>query len=79
MVLDPKPGEVYRHYKGGLYTVIGIGQHTESGERLVAYRDDDGKIWFRPVSMFSDLVSDPKTIGGLVRRFIRLTDCGRSR
>ena len=28
---------VYKHYKGGYYQVIGIGQHTETKEILVIY------------------------------------------
>jgi hypothetical protein len=28
---------VYKHYKGGLYQVLGIGQHTETEELLVVY------------------------------------------
>lgn len=28
---------LYRHYKGGLYQLIGIGEHTETGERMVCY------------------------------------------
>ena len=28
---------VWRHYKGGLYLVLGVAKHTESGEELVVY------------------------------------------
>jgi hypothetical protein len=28
---------IYRHYKGGLYQVLGIGQHTETDEIVVVY------------------------------------------
>jgi hypothetical protein len=28
---------LYRHYKGGLYQVLGIGEHTETKERCVVY------------------------------------------
>lgn len=60
---SPRPGQVYRHYKGGIYVVMGIGMHTERGERLVVYNGDDGKIWCRPFSMFTGLV----TPGGAYR------------
>lgn len=28
---------LYRHYKGGIYQVIGIGEHTETKQRVVVY------------------------------------------
>ena len=28
---------IYKHYKGGYYQVLGIGEHTETGERMVVY------------------------------------------
>ena len=28
----------YRHYKGGEYTVMGVAQHSETGEALVVYQ-----------------------------------------
>ena len=28
---------VYRHYKGGYYQVLGVGEHTETHERVVVY------------------------------------------
>ena len=31
------PSGVWRHYKGGLYQVIGVGQHTETNEIVVVY------------------------------------------
>jgi hypothetical protein len=48
----------YRHYKGGQYQVLGIGEHTETGERLVVYVALTGanlpgpRIRLRPVMMF---------------------------
>lgn len=42
----------FRHYKGGIYYVIGIGEHTENGKQLVAYHDWEGRVWFRPSEMF---------------------------
>ncbi|GEM_PF-291761 len=51
----------YTHYKkGGRYEYIGEALHTETGERLVAYKKifgEDagkigGKIWVRPYEMF---------------------------
>ncbi len=47
---------IYQHYKGALYRVIGIGQHTETLEDLVFYLDSEFKFWVRPFKMFQDNV-----------------------
>lgn len=51
------PGR-YRHVKGGLYDVIGVATHTETGEPLVCYAsaDDPGALWVRPYAMFTERV-----------------------
>ena len=58
----------YRHYKGGEYTVMGVAQHSETGEALVVYRPEygDRELWVRPLSMFKESVETP---GGVVPRF----------
>ncbi len=28
---------VYRHYKGGFYQVLGVAEHSNTGERMVVY------------------------------------------
>lgn len=52
-----KPGR-YRHYKGGLYDVIGVARHSETGEELVVYRPLYGErgLWVRPLTMFNEQV-----------------------
>ncbi|HSH31085.1 MAG TPA: DUF1653 domain-containing protein [Candidatus Saccharimonadales bacterium] len=57
-----KPG-TYRHYKGNLYRVIGVGHHTETLEQLVFYRalyeDKEfgaNALWARPYAMFIEEV-----------------------
>ena len=58
----------YRHYKGGEYTVMGVAQHSETGEALVVYRPEYGDrgLWVRPLSMFQASVETPD---GVVPRF----------
>jgi hypothetical protein len=53
----PTPG-LYRHYKGNLYTVLGIARHSETGEELVVYRPEYGErqLWVRPRAMFLETV-----------------------
>ena len=50
---------VYRHYNGGLYIVEDIIYHSETTEKMVAYRAlyGDNKCWCRPYEMFMDEVN----------------------
>ena len=50
---------IYRHYKGNLYLVEDIIYHSETNEKMVAYRAlyGDNKLWFRPYDMFFDEVN----------------------
>ncbi|MFT8896200.1 MAG: DUF1653 domain-containing protein [Acetobacter sp.] len=51
-----QPG-LYRHYKGGLYTVLHTARHSETEEWLVVYRSEaHGTLWVRPLSMWTELV-----------------------
>ena len=51
---QPAEGELYRHFKGGLYRIVTIAQHTETSEGLVIYRseEDPSKVWARPLVSF---------------------------
>jgi hypothetical protein len=63
--LTVTPG-VYRHYKGGMYDVIGVARHSETDESLVVYRPQYGEkhLWVRPLAMFTETV----TVDGLPQR-----------
>jgi hypothetical protein len=58
MTTPPAPGR-YRHFKGGLYEVIGVARHSETEEELVVYRPlyGVGGLWVRPLAMFCDSVT----------------------
>ena len=46
---------LYRHFKGGIYRVMGVATHTETQERLVLYYDTQGtdnRTWARPYDEF---------------------------
>jgi hypothetical protein len=45
----------YRHYKGGLYDVVGTVRHSETLEPLTLYRALYGQmgLWVRPAAMFN--------------------------
>lgn len=52
------PLGLYRHYKGGLYEVIGTARHSETLEPLTVYRALTGSqgLWVRPATMFAEQV-----------------------
>ena len=55
-----KPG-MYRHFNGGMYRVLANATHTETGEKLVIYRDEkSGKVWAQPYEMFASPVDRKK-------------------
>lgn len=56
----PKPGEIYKHFKGNKYQIIAIAIHTETNEEYVVYKSIDNKVWIRPLEMFTSLVDKNK-------------------
>jgi len=59
---------IYQHYKGPKYEVLGLSQHSETGDYLVVYRALYGAygLWVRPLSMFLEQVESE---GVLIPRF----------
>jgi|WetSurSiteA1Bulk_404760.scaffolds.fasta_scaffold722032_1 uncharacterized protein len=57
-MIVPEPGELYRHFKGGIYRIIATGKHSETDEAMVCYRSEynPNSVWFRPLSMWFDEV-----------------------
>ncbi len=53
---------VYQHFKGGFYLVEDIIYHSETGEKMVAYRAlyGEGKLWCRPYDEFLSEVDHEK-------------------
>jgi hypothetical protein len=67
-------GEKYRHFKGGLYTIVGFAAHTETYDMLVIYTDSRGYHWARPAGMFIDTVPLHSNSDQLVPRFEKVGD-----
>jgi hypothetical protein len=64
----PCPGDVYRHYKGGLYAVVAVALAEDTLAPLVVYRSNaKGTTWARTLHNFREMVGDH-------HRFTRVLD-----
>ena len=51
-------GKVYRHFKGGVYTVIGVCRDSETFAPTIIYRNvDKGQTWCRPAKNFTETIT----------------------
>lgn len=62
---------IYKHYKGGLYLLLGVAEHSETDERMVVYVPlgvkSGARMKVRPYDMFRGTVT---VKGNTVPRFL---------
>ena len=66
----------YRHYKGGLYEVVGTVRHSETLEPMTLYRALYGEqgLWVRPAAMFNNEVGIADGVDVQQPRFKKIVD-----
>lgn len=59
---EPVENEIYTHFKGNSYQIVGIALNSETLEKEVVYRQlyGEGKLWVRPLEMFMSEVDHEK-------------------
>ena len=49
---------IYKHYKGNLYELLCVANHSETLEKMLVYKAlyGEGEVWVRPLSMWDEVV-----------------------
>lgn len=63
----------YRHYKGGIYELVGEAILESDLTPMIVYRAADGRLWIRPTRVFFEMV---EVDGAPVPRFAPVTADG---
>ncbi|WP_433959324.1 DUF1653 domain-containing protein [Cytobacillus horneckiae] len=59
----------FKHYKGTVYAMISVAEHTETGEKLVIYQNDNEETFARPYDMF---FGEVEVDGVKIKRFTEI-------
>ena len=68
-------GKIVKHFKGDLYIILNIAEHTETHEKMVVYKAlyGDCKIYVRPMDMFIERCDEQQfNMYGQVFRFVKV-------
>lgn len=59
---NPKPQEIYRHFKGNVYQIITIARHSETKMKMVVYQQlyAPYEVYVRPLDMFMSKIDTKK-------------------
>lgn len=59
---EVRQGQFYRHFKGRLYQIVAVAEHSETKERMVVYQAlyGDYRMYVRPYEMFISEVDHEK-------------------
>ena len=59
---DPRPQEIYRHFKGNIYQIITLARHSEDGTKMVVYQQlyAPYEVYVRPLEMFMSRIDTRK-------------------
>jgi len=59
---DPRPQEIYKHFKGNIYQIITLARHSEDGTKMVVYQQmyEPYEVYVRPLEMFMSKIDTRK-------------------
>ena len=59
---NPRPQEIYRHFKGNIYQIITLARHSEDGAMMVVYQQMYApyEVYVRPLEMFMSRIDTRK-------------------
>ena len=59
---NPRPQEIYRHFKGNIYQIVTLARHSEDGTQMVVYQQlyAPYEVYVRPLEMFMSRVDTNK-------------------